>query len=122
MVASKGYSISVNVPKEKLPLGTELVEFLTSPECELRSVRELAILPSNREAYGDSSLVQDPYLAVSLQAIEKGRRMPVVPEMRVIWDAMRPDMQNAMNGDKTPAEAARDMQKAAVAQIAAMKQ
>ena len=33
--------------------------------------------------------------------------MPVVPEMRVIWDAMRPDMQNVMNGVKTPAEAAR---------------
>ena len=24
--------------------------------------------------------------------------MPVVPEMRVIWDAMRPEMQNVMNG------------------------
>lgn len=122
MVASKGYSISVNVPKEKLPLVTELVEYLTSPACQLRSVRELAILPSHREAYGDSTLVRDPYLAVSLQAIEKGRRMPVVPEMRVIWDAMRPEMQNVMNGIKTPAEAARDMQRAAVAQIAAMKQ
>lgn len=121
MVASKGYSISVNVPPEKMPLVTELVEFLTSPECELRSVRELAILPSHREAYGDSSLVQDPYLEVSLAAIAKGRRMPVVPEMRVIWDAMRPDMQNVMNGVKTPAAAARDMQKAAVEQIAGMK-
>jgi maltose-binding protein MalE len=121
MVASKGYSISVNVPAEKMPLLTELVEFLTSPEASLRSVRELAILPSHRDAYGDSSLVQDPYLKVSLEAIAKGRRMPVVPEMRVIWDAMRPEMQNVMNGVKTPAEAARAMQAAAVAQIAAMK-
>jgi arabinogalactan oligomer/maltooligosaccharide transport system substrate-binding protein len=121
MVASKGYSISVNVPREKLPLVTELVAFLTSPEAELRSVRELGILPSNKAAYGDSSLVQDPYLKVSLEAIARGRRMPVVPEMRVIWDAMRPEMQNVMNGIKTPAEGARAMQKAAVEQIAAMK-
>ena len=104
-----------------MALVTELVEYLTSPEAELRSVRELAILPSHREAYGDSSLVQDPYLKVSLEAIARGRRMPVVPEMRVIWDAMRPEMQNVMNGIKTPAEAARAMQAAAVAQIAAMK-
>jgi maltose-binding protein MalE len=121
MVASKGYSISVNVTREKLPLVTELLTFLTSPEAELRSVRELAILPSHRDAYRDSTLLQDPYLAVSITAIEKGRRMPVVPEMRVIWDAMRPEMQNVMNGDKTPAQAAKDMQKAAIEQIANMK-
>jgi maltose-binding protein MalE len=121
MVASKGYSISVNVTKEKLPLVTELLTFLTSPEAELRSVRELAILPSHRDAYRDSTLLLDPYLAVSIIAIERGRRMPVVPEMRVIWDAMRPEMQNVMNGVKTPAQAAKDMQKAALDQIANMK-
>ena len=121
MVASKGYSISVNVPKEKMPLVTELVTFLTSPEAELRSVRELGVLPSHKDAYRDSTLVQDPYLAVSIVAIGKGRRMPVVPEMRVIWDAMRPEMQNVMNGVKTPAQAATDMQKAALEQIANMK-
>jgi len=39
----------------------------------------------------------------------------------VIWDAMRPWMELVMNGDKTPAEAAKNMQKAAVEQIANMK-
>jgi maltose-binding protein MalE len=121
MVASKGYSISVNVTKEKLPLVTDLLTFLTSPEAELRSVRELAILPSHRDAYRDSTLLQDPYLAMSIAAIEKGRRMPVVPEMRVIWDAMRPGMENVMNGTMTPAAAAADMQKRALDQIANMK-
>ena len=121
MVGSKGYSISVNVTKQKLPLVTELLTFLTSPEAELRSVRELAILPSHRDAYRDSTLLLDPYLSVSITAIERSRRMPVVPEMRVIWDAMRPWMELVMNGDKTPAEAAKNMQKAAVEQIANMK-
>ncbi len=122
MVASKGYSISVNVPKDRLPLVVELMTFLTSPEAELRSVRELGILPSHRDAYRDSTLLNDPFLLASRQAIEQGGRMPVVPEMRVIWDVMRPEMQNVMNGVKTPARAARDMQQSAVAQIAGMKQ
>ena len=34
---------------------------------------------------------------------------------------MRPEMQNVMNGVKTPEQAAHDMQLAAVKQIAAMK-
>lgn len=122
MVASKGYSINVNVPKDRLPLVIELLTFLTSPGAELRSVSDLSILPSHRDAYRDSTLLADPTLAASRLAIEKGGRMPVVPEMRVIWDVMRPEMQSVMNGVKTPAQAAKDMQQAAVAQIAGMKQ
>ena len=47
--------------------------------------------------------------------------MPVVPEMRVIWDVMRPGMQAVMNGSQTPAAAAKEMQAQAVQQIAGMK-
>jgi maltose-binding protein MalE len=122
MVASKGYSISVNVGRDKLPLVTELIDYLTSPAAELRSVRELGILPSHRAAYRDTSLSGDPYMSVSAVAIQKGRRMPVVPEMRVIWDAMRPEMQNVMNGTKSPAQAAHDMQASAVELLTDMKE
>lgn len=122
MVASKGYSINVNVPKEKLPLVIELVTFLTSPEAQLRQASELGILPSHRDAYADASIAGDATLQASQAAFEKGRRMPVVPEMRVIWDVMRPELQNVMNGAKTPEQAARDMQANALQQIAAMRQ
>ena len=47
--------------------------------------------------------------------------MPVVPEMRVVWDVMRPGLQQVMNGSKSAADAAREMQAAAVQQIAGMK-
>ena len=47
--------------------------------------------------------------------------MPVVPEMRVIWDVMRPGLQQVMNGSKQPADASREMQAAAAQQIASMK-
>jgi len=122
MVASKGYSINVNVPAEKLPLVTELVTYLTSPEAQRRSMKELGILPSHREVYSDSTLLADPILAASQRAVELGRRMPVVPEMRVLWDVMRPELQSVMNGMTPPAQAARQMQANAVAQIAGMRQ
>ena len=121
MVASKGYSVSVNVKDAELPAVIKLLTFLTSPEAELRDAKALGILPSTREAYDNAELSADPLLQASKRAIEKGRRMPVVPEMRVLWDVMRPELQNVMNGAKTPEQAARDMQTAAVKQIAAMK-
>jgi maltose-binding protein MalE len=121
MVASKGYSINVNVHEAKLPLVIELMTYLTSPQAELRSASELGILPSNQEAYRDPALTADATLAISQHAYELGRRMPVVPQMRVLWDVMRPEMQAVMNGAKQPEQAAKDMQQNAVQQIAGMQ-
>jgi maltose-binding protein MalE len=121
MVASKGYSVNVNIPDERLPQVLDLLQFLTSPEAELRMARELGILPSRKEAYEDGSLLEDPIMAASWEAMNKCRRMPVVPEMRVIWDVMRPGMQDVMNGVKDPKDAAADMQKLAIQRIAETK-
>jgi maltose-binding protein MalE len=120
MIASKGYSVSVNVPAAKLPRVVELVTYLTGPEAQMRDIAKLGFFPSNAQAFADSLFVGDPVLAGAREALAKGRRMPVVPEMRVVWDSMRPNLQDVMNGAKTPEQAARDMQAAATAQIATL--
>ena len=61
--------------------------------------------------------VEDPLVAQSLAQLRKGRLMPVVPEMRVIWDVMRPGFQQTLGGDLTPADAARIMQEQAIRKI-----
>jgi maltose-binding protein MalE len=121
MTASKGYSINVNVPADKLPAVVDLVTFLTSSEAQLVRATELGILPSDKSAWANPSIQGDPTLRESQRAYELGRRMPVVPEMRVLWDVMRPGMQKVMNGTQTPAAAAAEMQANAVREIAGMK-
>jgi maltose-binding protein MalE len=121
MTASKGYSINANVKDSELPAVIALIDYLTSPEAELRDAVALGTLPSHREAWADPAIQGDPTLKASQEAYGYGRRMPVVPEMRVIWDTMRPEMQKAMSGARDPATAARAMQAAAAKQIAAMK-
>lgn len=121
MTASKGYSINVNVKDAELPAVIELITFLTSPEAELREATTLGILPSHKDAWADASIQNDPFLKISQQGFEAGRRMPVVPEMRVLWDVMRPGLQQVMNGSKSPTDAAKEMQAAAMQQIASMK-
>lgn len=120
MVGSKGYSINVNVPPAKLPAVLDLLEFLTSTEATVRFAKELGTLPSVKEAYEDPALHDNEIIQASRSQLEVGRRMPVVAEMRVIWDAMRPNLQAVMNGSKTPERAARDMQGEAVQKIRAM--
>lgn len=121
MIASKGYSINVNCPEAELQGVIDFVTYCTSPEAELLAADTLGILPSHREAWADPRIQGDPILQASQRGFELGRRMPVVPEMRVLWDVMRPGLQAVMNGSKSPEAAAREMQAAAVQQIAGMK-
>jgi maltose-binding protein MalE len=122
MVGSKGYSINANVKDDELPALVELITYLTSPEAELKNALELGILPSHKQAYDSAELAADPIMSASRQIFALGRRMPVVPEMRVIWDVMRVGMQEALSGATTPEKAAKSIQAAAVQQIAGMRQ
>ncbi len=121
MIGSKGYSVNVNLPAAKEAVVKELLDHLTSADISSRYGVELGILPSIQAAYDRPEIRGNETLLASLEQWKVGRRMPVVPEMRVIWDAMRPNMQAVMNGSKTPEAAARDMQADAVEKIESMK-
>jgi len=122
MVSSKGYSVNVHCPKEKIATVKELLEFLTSTENQLESARKIKMMPARKAAAEAIGSIGDPFLESSLAQLRLGRRMPVVPEMRAIWDSMRPAFQNVLNGETTPEAAAAQMQKAAVESIAKMKE
>lgn len=119
MSAAKGYSVNVNVPPDRKGAVVDLLLYLTSPEVEA-DFADLLILPSRLEALDSPTVMQNPLLAASRAAYDAGRRMPVVPEMRAIWDAMRPIQQAVMNGTVPPEAAAPRMQQDARDKIAAM--
>jgi maltose-binding protein MalE len=121
MVSSKGYSINKRVQGERLQLVLRILEALTRPEFQLDFSTRLGTLPTRKEAYESPRLRDDSVLQASLSQIQVGRRMPVVPEMRAIWDVMRPAVQSVWNGTMSPEEAARWMQEQAVRKIAEMK-
>jgi maltose-binding protein MalE len=121
MVSSKGYSINVNVKEKKLEAVLDLLVYLTSEKVQREITTELKILPAVSTLYNDEVLLSDPILKGSMEQARHGRSMPVVPEMRAIWDVMRPFYQSVMGGKMDPAEAAEGMQKQAVKKIAEMK-
>ena len=121
MVSSKGYSISVNVKDEKLAMVKDLLVYLTSEPVQREITSELKILPAVSSLFTDEALLSDPVLKGSMEQAMHGQPMPSVPEMRAIWDAMRPFYQSVMGGKLDPAKAAKDMQEQAVRKIAEMK-
>jgi len=122
MVSPKGYSINVNVTNQKLPAVIRVLKFLMQPEVQLQTAKALDTMPTRKVLYNDPFIANNEILRNSRLQIERGRLMPVVPELRAIWDAMRPSYQAVLNGTKTPEQAARDMQDLAVRKIAEMNE
>ena len=110
MTSPKGYSVNVNVSKEKLPRVVELLEFLLSEECELETVRALKTVPTRTALRTHPDIVGNEILQNSILQIARGKAMPVVPQMRAVWDAMRSSYQAVMGGAKSPEQAAKEMQ------------
>ncbi len=121
MISSRGYYVNANITGERLEKAKEVLDYLVSSEVQIAFATKLAVIPSLRAAFEDPAVKGLDRIGASWEQYQRGRRMPVVPEMRAIWDAMRPAFQNVLNGETTPAEAARAMQEDAERKIREMK-
>lgn len=110
MVSPLGYSVNVNLKNEQLQVALELVKFLTSSEVELEFTRAMGTIPSRKEAFTDSLILHNEIIQNSIDQLAVGTLMPVVTELRWVWDAMRPAYQSIFTGRLTPEQAAAEMQ------------
>lgn len=122
MVSPKGFSVNINVTGEKKKWVAELLKYLTSPENEFETAKELNTMPTQKVLYQNDYIKKNEILRNSQIQIDRGKLMPVVPEMRAIWDSMRPSYQAVLNGEKTPEEAAKEMQRNALQRIREMNE
>jgi len=114
MVSSLGYSLNVNTKGEKREMALALLKYLTSTPVQLEFTQVSKCLPSRKDGFQRPEVKNDPIILASIDQMEVGRPMPVVTEMRWIWDAMRPGYQAIFTGQKTPEEAAQYMQTLAI--------
>jgi maltose-binding protein MalE len=120
MVSYRGYCVASTVTDAAMPLVKELVEFLTSEEVQLNYLTRSGSLPSLRAALESDYVEDNEITRQSVAQVQKGRRMPVVLQMRAIWDALRPGYQRALIGAARPEDAARTMQEDAERKISEM--
>lgn len=120
MVSTQGYSVNVNLQGERLQRALDLMVFLTSRDAQLAYARSMKTIPSRLDAMDDPAVLGDEMIRLSSEQARVGRPMPVDPELRAIWDTLRPNYQSVLNGTKTPEQAARDAQQAAEKAIAEM--
>lgn len=118
MISAKGYSVNANLPSNKTGIVRAVIDFLTSPEVQTEMATKLSITPVDRSVVDSPAVKDNPTLVASMRQIEHGRALPIVPQMRAIWEGMRGPYQLVMNGAITAREAARMMQREAEKNIA----
>ena len=122
MVSPKGFSINVNIAESKKRWVLELIRFLMSEENQLEAAKELYTMPTRSSVQQSDFVQNNEILRNSRIQIDHGRPMPVVPELRAIWDSMRPSYQAVLAGTKTAEQASRDMQALALQRIKEMNE
>lgn len=120
MTSGKFLFFNNKLKGKKLEAAKKFATFVTSPETQTSMVKETGRLPALK-AVADSAVVSgDPILKATDEAMTHGQPMPMAVEMRVVWDAIRPQLQNVMAGRTEPIQAAGVMQKDAVTKIRQM--
>jgi arabinogalactan oligomer / maltooligosaccharide transport system substrate-binding protein len=98
---------------EKLEAVKGFITFATNEANQLDMVTKLSRLPALKTALDSDLITKDPILAGSAAQMKNGTPMPIVLEMRCIWDSAKPEMQAVLNGQETPEDAAPKMQTSA---------
>ncbi|GAB6099737.1 hypothetical protein JCM16358_16160 [Halanaerocella petrolearia] len=121
MTSGAGLIMVNGLSEAKKIAAMKFIKFMTNEEAQKTIVDHHKRLPSNKKVYNLPVIKNDPVMKVSGEQLRKGKPMPVVPEMRAIWDAIRPVLQSVMAGDLAPAQAPAKIQKTAEKKIKEMQ-
>ncbi|HJN64978.1 MAG TPA: extracellular solute-binding protein [Pirellulales bacterium] len=122
MVASKGYSLNANAQGREADAAMALVQFLTGAESQRAFMDQMKTLPSRAALLQKALSQEDATLRASAAQKANGLPMPVVAELRAVWDSMRPHYQALLGGSTPPKQASAQMQAEAVEKIRRMNE
>ncbi len=118
LVGTTGFSINANIKSDAhLKASLALLKFLTKKESQLSFTEKVSTYPSRLSARESTLVLENEILKDAAKIMEVSRPMPVVPEVRAVWDALRTQYQSVLAGNQTPEIAAKTAQKDALKQI-----
>jgi arabinogalactan oligomer/maltooligosaccharide transport system substrate-binding protein len=119
--AVKGYTISASVTDpDKKEAVKKLLEFLNSKDAQLKMVDAHQQLPTNLEAINDPKITGNALIIAQKDQLDKCIPMPIITQMRCIWDAIKPVQQEVFAGKTKPQDAPAKMQQKAIEGIKAL--
>ncbi len=121
LVGTTGYSVNANITESvELNSTLKVLKFLTSAETQALFLAEVGTLPSALGLRNQPLVKNNPLLMASAKVMAHGQPMPMVPEVRAVWDALRKHYQAVLTDQEQPAQAAQAAQIDAEKQISNM--
>ncbi len=122
LVSGKYVFYNKNLKGKKLEIAQKFGEFLVSKPIQEFLVTRAQRLPVLKDMAKHDAVVKNQQISAALGAMEHGKPMPMDIEMRVVWDAIRPQLQGVMAGRTQARIAAQTMQKDAENKIRELKE
>jgi len=119
--SSKGFSIPNDLSQDKYEALNKFFKYILLPENNAKYALAQSQAPGVTAARELEEIKNNDLMQNSIKTIETTTPMPIVAEMRAIWDGMRPNLEAVLNGQMTPKEAAAKMQEDAEEGIKAIK-
>jgi len=113
LTSGKGFIMVNDLPREQKIASLKFIKYMTSKDVEKVFVERHSLLPSNKEVFDMPVIQEDELLKASAEQLRNGTPMPIIAEMRGVWDGIKPVQQSVMSGDLDPADAPAEMQKKA---------
>lgn len=112
--SGKYFMFSKDLSGDRLDAAVGFAEFVSANrDVQVELVERFTRLPALEAALDAEIIQEDPVLAGSADQMVVGTPMPTVPQMRCIWDAIRPQLEGVMADSVTPEDAAAEMQTSA---------
>lgn len=109
-----GFTVSSNVKDaNKKAAVAKFLDFMSSKSSQLALSDAHGKLPTNTDVLKTDKYKTDPIYSIQTEQFKKCLPMPIIPQMRAIWDAMRPVQQDMFSGKVSPNDAPAQMQKKA---------
>lgn len=123
LVSTRAYSLNKNLKSEAhKAAAVKFIRFMLEPSSQKKFTQAVGIFPSQLSLQKDPDLLKQPLFKETRQILSLGFPMPIFPEVRAVWDALRTELQGVMAKTVTPTEAAQAAQELATKQIQTMNQ
>ncbi|OLP48803.1 ABC transporter substrate-binding protein [Salmonella enterica subsp. enterica serovar Javiana] len=108
-----GHMAAISAFSKHKATALDFLKFLTSPEEQKTNMEKGSLAPVLESIYADQELVKKyPYLPVLKTSIENAVSRPVTPFYPGVTNAIQENFYAAMQGQKSPQQAVKDMQAA----------
>lgn len=108
-----GHSAALNVNSKNKATAADFIKYLASEETQKTNAIKGSLAPVTEKLYTDPELVKAlPYLPVLKESLDSAEPRPVTPFYPAVTKAIQDNSYAAIKGEKTPAQATADMEKA----------